>query len=265
MAFKLFSRKMRNSDTLEKGQEWKGESVEENLASCEYEGCGRVFENYFPKEGWVLEAGCGLGRWVLDFSRRGYKIIGCEIDHQAVKKAKRFDPSASFITADIRSMPFKNEIFDAILSLGVIEHFKGGPQKVLEEKKRILKPEGILLVAVPYNNLFRKVLVNRFISLKVLIMKALKYNVVFTEHRYSKKELMDLLESSGFEILSCYPEMLLPPKHVGAYVDYIHLTGRIPENKFDVPKPMRVLTSLMKSISPWLISGMVLCAARKKT
>jgi hypothetical protein len=93
----------------------------------------------------------------------------------------------------------------------------------------------------------------------------LKFDVVFTEYRYSRKELLEFLNVSGFETLSCHPEMLQPPRHVGSYVDYIHLTGRVPGNKFDVPAPMRMLTRLIKSVSPWLISGMIMCVARKNT
>lgn len=265
MAFKLFIRKKKNSKSLEKGQEWHGESVEENLKLCEYERCHYIFGKYFSKDSMILEAGCGLGRWVLYFNKRKFKIIGCDIDYPALKAAKDFDPSVCLIRADVRNLPFKDYSFDAIISLGVIEHFEDGPQKIIEEKRRVLKPKGMLFVAVPHNSFFRRVLVNHFILLKILLLRALGYKTAFIEYRYTKEELIDFLKGLDFEILSCYPEMLVPPKHIGVYLDYIHVTGMVPKNKFEAPKAVRIIANLIKSISPWLISGMVLCVARRKT
>ena len=50
-------------------------------------------------------------------------------------------------------MPFKDNTFDLITSLGVIEHFEN-PFPLLEEMRRVLKPEGILFLQVPNRNRF---------------------------------------------------------------------------------------------------------------
>jgi len=266
LAFKLFiGRKSGNNGWLGRGQDWHDESVEENLALCEYEEYRHIFERYFSRDSIVLEAGCGLGRWVLYFKKRGYKVIGCDISRQALKDVKSYDPSISVVAADILDLPFRSGSYDAVISLGVIEHFEDGPGKAIEEMGRVLKPRGTLLVAVPYNSLFRRALVNRFRSLKSLVLKALGYEMVFTEYRYSRAELIGFLKGLGFEVLSCYPEMLVRPKHIGAYVDYIHLTGVKPKSRWEVPEPIKTIANLTRSISPWLISGTMLCVARKKT
>jgi len=265
LAFKVFARRIYSDERLEKGQEWYGETIDENLAFCEFEGCSHIFEKFLSKNGLVLESGCGLGKWVLFFKNRGFKIIGCDIDYQALTSAKDYDPSAYLIRADVHNLPFKDCLFDAIISLGVIEHFKNGPHKILEETKRLLKPNGLLFVAVPHNSFFRRFIVNHFIFLKMLLLRALRYKTVFTEYRYTKEELMGFLKYFDFEILSCYPEMLIPPKHIGMYIDYIHLTGIIPKNKFETPRGVSIIANRIKSISPWLISGMVLCVARRKS
>ena len=46
-------------------------------------------------------------------------------------------------------MPLKDESFDMVIILAVIEHFPGSPKKILEEAKRVLKPGGILVIEVP--------------------------------------------------------------------------------------------------------------------
>ncbi|MGQ9701223.1 MAG: methyltransferase domain-containing protein [bacterium] len=49
-------------------------------------------------------------------------------------------------------MPFRNEAFSLILSLGVLEHFEDlkDIDIALKEAYRCLKPGGHLLVTVPY-------------------------------------------------------------------------------------------------------------------
>jgi SAM-dependent methyltransferase len=264
LPFKLYTKKNTDIKGLEKGQNWCGESIGENLSFCEFEGCSTVFEKHLSQEGLILDAGCGLGRWVLFFKKRDFKIVGCDINHSALKEARRYDPDLWLVTADIRYLPFKEGIFDSIISLGVIEHLEEGPEKAIKEKRRALKPKGNMFLAVPYNNLFRQVFVNRVISLKTSILRAFGNRMVFTEYRYSKLELTFLLQSSGFEIQSFYPEMLAPPKHIGSSLDYMHITGILVKQKFEVPWMVRIAALAAKSISPWLISGMVLCVVKKK-
>jgi SAM-dependent methyltransferase len=264
MPFKLFARKLAGSERLERGQEWYGETVAQNLASIEYEGCRNLFERYIPRDGITLEAGCGLARWVLFFRRKGYPIMGCDIDHQALKEARWYDPDARLVTADICALPLKPECCDTIISLGVIEHFENGPEKLLEEMRGALRTNGILLVAVPYNSLFRQLLVNRVMFLKSLIWRVLKCEAVFTEYRYSRSELRAYLEAAGFEVLAFYPEMLTPPRHVGAYLDFIHLTGCVPGRKFEAPMVMRLFSTIVRFASPWFNSGMVMGVSLKK-
>ncbi len=46
-------------------------------------------------------------------------------------------------------LPLEDESFDMVITMAVIEHFPGSPQKMLEEAKRVLKPGGILVIEVP--------------------------------------------------------------------------------------------------------------------
>ena len=56
-------RKNTGYDTL--GQSWAGESVDENVALCKYQTIEPFFLKHLPRNGKILEAGCGLGRWVI--------------------------------------------------------------------------------------------------------------------------------------------------------------------------------------------------------
>ena len=55
MPYKLFSRNINNNGRLEKGQEWSGETVQQNLASISYEGYREIFESHMPRHGMTLD------------------------------------------------------------------------------------------------------------------------------------------------------------------------------------------------------------------
>ena len=55
----------------------------------------------------------------------------------------------SFQKSDIRALPHSNQLYDAYISLGVIEHFTDRQILILEEVARVIKIGGIF-VSVPF-------------------------------------------------------------------------------------------------------------------
>ena len=54
------------------------------------------------------------------------------------------------VDADIRKLPFDNNVADEVLSVHVIEHFyKWEVQDVLKEWRRVLKPDGVIVIECP--------------------------------------------------------------------------------------------------------------------
>jgi SAM-dependent methyltransferase len=54
---------------------------------------------------------------------------------------------------DVRNLSFDSDSFDKVVSISVIEHVfpeQGGDYSALQEIKRVLKPEGELLLTIPY-------------------------------------------------------------------------------------------------------------------
>ena len=72
----------------------------------------------------VLDAGCGGGRYCKVVGEAGAHVIG--VDHTtAVEKAAklcRHLPNVSFVQADLKHLPFKDESFDFVFSIGVMHH-----------------------------------------------------------------------------------------------------------------------------------------------
>jgi len=98
----------------------------------------------------VLDVGCAEGFLTNFLSQLPAYIIGIDLD-ESIKIAKSKVSRADFIRATITHLPFKDECFDAITILEVLEHL---PNPILnegiKEVDRVLKPEGILLISAPY-------------------------------------------------------------------------------------------------------------------
>src|SRR5206468_12502824 len=90
--------------------------------------------------------------WV---SRRGARVYGIDISRPIVTSARgAFDPLAGpdrrlrATVGDVRRIPFADGSFDAIYSMGTIEHFDE-TQGAIGEIARVLKPGGRAIVGLP--------------------------------------------------------------------------------------------------------------------
>jgi len=84
------------------------------------------------------------------FSKTHAKIIGVDISAEALKIAKTIlsAKNVEFIRADINKLPFRDSLFDLIISLGVIEHLHN-PKTAVREMEQVLKKDGVLFITVP--------------------------------------------------------------------------------------------------------------------
>lgn len=93
--------------------------------------------------GWVLDIGCG--RQPL----RKYLPGECDyvaLDHPTTGAWYDAKPN---VQADASRLPFADKIFDTIVCLEVLEHLPP-PQAALREARRLLKPEGRLIISTPF-------------------------------------------------------------------------------------------------------------------
>ncbi len=97
----------------------------------------------------ILDAGCGTGRNVVEFSRLG-PTEGIDLSPQAVEFCHRRGLSG-VRRAAIEELPYEDGRFDLVLATDVIEHIEDdGPP--LRELRRVTGPGGRLLVTVPAYN-----------------------------------------------------------------------------------------------------------------
>ncbi len=260
MSYTIFVKEGRegNEDSAEF---WVGEDIEEHAKLCECQTITPIFLKYLPKNGRILEAGCGLGRWLIYFSKRGYDIERIELNEDVLGKIKNFNSNLKTIRGNILEMPYEDNSFNAVISLGVIEHSKEGPQKALKEMYRILKPGGILLVTVPYLNLMRRLLHIPYQALIVRIRRIQGFNMKFDSYVYTKKEMQAFLKNTGFEIIDVAPDDFIYPKSLGLYTDWTRYLGSR-TTKWELNKFGKVIQRILSLFSPWIWSNGILFVAR---
>lgn len=104
-----------------------------------------------------LDAGCGGGRHIVKCAEKASTIIGFDLS-EAVEKANEKSSglkNAHILQADIFKLPFKENSFDFIYSLGVLHHLPE-PQKGFNYLVDLLKVNGAIYIWV-YKKSLRKI------------------------------------------------------------------------------------------------------------
>jgi 2-polyprenyl-3-methyl-5-hydroxy-6-metoxy-1,4-benzoquinol methylase len=100
----------------------------------------------------VLDLGCGEGYGAYLLSGRAAEVVGYDISAEtiagATEKYSRFAGHLSFKTYDGAHVPEDDRSCDLVTCFQVIEHVRD-PESFLGEVKRILKPQGVLVISTP--------------------------------------------------------------------------------------------------------------------
>jgi len=212
----------------------------------------------------ILESGCGTGRWMAYFERLGQQAYGVDDSRLPLRLAKSRAPAFRLVRGDAVVSPFKESSFDAVFSSYVAEHFENGPEALFREIHRVLKPNGLFLVVVPYNNLFRRWITNSALRCFYAYCRLTGREVAFTELHFSRAEMNGYLERSGFAIEHVEPDDFRLPWAKGLCVDL---------GRFVAPRPYvpgtwelnafgRFLAQALQAISPWIASSGIFYVAR---
>ena len=99
----------------------------------------------------TLDAACGEGYGSAMLARSATSVEGVDISPQAIGHArKRYGnlQNVGFHVADCTALPFGDDEFDRVVSFETLEHL-AGHDSLMAEFKRVLKPEGCLILSSP--------------------------------------------------------------------------------------------------------------------
>ncbi len=109
-----------------------------------------AFASAFANRKKVLDIACGEGYGSNLIAQLAEAVIGVDIDQETIQKAKTKYQSQNLIFkhGSATSIPCEDSYFDIVISFETIEHLNEHIQ-MFTEIKRVLKPNGLLILSSP--------------------------------------------------------------------------------------------------------------------
>jgi methionine biosynthesis protein MetW len=150
---------------------------------------------FIPENSRVLDIGCNHGKMRSFLKNPTY--YGVDIDKDQVSELVKLGIKAKQADLNKNELPFKNEKFDFVLLLDILEHVVN-PQKLLLDAGKKLNKEGKLIISLPNDyHLLNKV---RFMSNRHLTQDPFApYGHL---HYFPIKSGEKFLKSNSFEVLN---------------------------------------------------------------
>jgi len=94
----------------------------------------------------VLDIGCGSGVLLKQIHKHGNECFGVEISEEAARLVNQAGIRCE--VAKVPPLPFEDNFFDVVIATELLEHIDED-EELVEEAKRVLKPGGWFVAAVP--------------------------------------------------------------------------------------------------------------------
>ncbi len=141
----------------------------------------RAFSRLGLKSPTILDIGCGTGGTTLTLGKWG-KVIGLEKNARAVSFARSRGLTVKAGSAN--KLPFQNSTFTAVTFFDVLYHKGLDEHMALKEAWRVLSPGGYIIIT----------------DCAMPSLWSAHDEIMDAKFRFTKKLLVNLVSSSGFEI-----------------------------------------------------------------
>lgn len=102
------------------------------------------------KGNYILEVGCGIGTTPCYIAEKyGSRVVGIDISERMIERSKErakrkgLESIVEFRVADAQNLPFKDDIFDAVICESVTAFVEDKP-RAIREYVRVTKPQGFV-------------------------------------------------------------------------------------------------------------------------
>jgi len=144
----------------------------------------------------ILDAGCGTGYNIRHYEKPGHRVFSFDVSKDALEGVRKRG-FQKVCQASVVQIPYRSDAFDLVFSFEVVDQLqRDGAMEAMREMHRVLKPGGSLYIRLPAFEW----------------MRSSHDEDIATAHRYTRRELMKMLQHAGFEIrLASYANTLLLP------------------------------------------------------
>jgi len=206
----------------------------------------------------IVDLGCGNGYYLYLLNNvpiKNLSVVGIDSDANALQAINGYvrNRNINLKKANLEQIPLRDNSFDKAIISEVIEHVEN-PSKVLAEIRRILKPNGTLLLTTPNINYpFFWDPVNWFLQRVFHThIKSGFWAGIWNQHLrlYTKDQIFELMIKNGFIVdqLDSLTQWCLPFNHyLVNYVARLFYGGNLP------PKLARTVSKFESVKQPILI------------
>lgn len=169
----------------------------------------------------VLDIASGSGYGTKIIAEQAKKVFGVDVSEESVAYSNEYfgAKNIEYLVGDAEKIPLDNESVDVVVSFETIEHIKDY-ENFLAEIKRVLKPDGLLVLSTPNDTEFvedNEFHLHQFTfeELKKLTEKYFKNNTSYFQGTWIYSALLDELAISkeGSIAVSTYNHAPLKPKN----------------------------------------------------
>ena len=137
----------------------------------------------------ILDVGCGNGKDCKYILEKGFNINGIDLSIGMLNIAKEKVPNCNFEIMDITEITYPDDSYDGIISNCSLFHIPVEElPKTLKSFKRVLKPDGKLLLILQEGNGEK------------MVEEPYRPGIYIYIKYFSKNEIQKLLQEYGFEI-----------------------------------------------------------------
>lgn len=153
-----------------------------------------LIKRFIPEDSFVLEIGCGTGRYTEILKKKVRHICGIDISPNMIEAAKKSNPDLDFFIGDCEELGnFKSEEFDVVFGANTFSYYPD-KKRALASINRVLKRGGV----------FFDLDMNGACPL-YYIEKIIKMNEMQSWYTYIRestlRNLTQIFERAGFEII----------------------------------------------------------------